>query len=251
MTCRRLPPLSEDAIVDVARGREVGRGTVAAVEAHVEQCATCAARLARERQLTEGLRALAAATASAAPSAEMELQLRAAFVAQHPPSAPAWWKVAAAAAAVVMAGGWWWATSQAPDAPRHDAAAQAKAVVAPPTAPASSQPAPAPGSLPTPREAAALEHRTSGAPPVRASRQRPSSGDTSFVVLPAAASLPDFESGVIVRMELPQAALPAYGLEIVPGRRTPVEADLLIGQDGQARAIRLVARPTVRLGAEQ
>jgi hypothetical protein len=52
-------------------------------------------------------------------------------------------------------------------------------------------------------------------------------------------------------MELPQAALPAYGLEIVPGRRTPVEADLLIGQDGQARAIRLVARPTVRLGAEQ
>jgi hypothetical protein len=75
--------------------------------------------------------------------------------------------------------------------------------------------------------------------------------ETGFVALPAAIGLPDFESGVIVRMELPVAALPSYGIEVVSDSKTPVEADLLIGQDGQARAIRLVNRVTTRSGAEQ
>ena len=69
-------------------------------------------------------------------------------------------------------------------------------------------------------------------------------------MLPAAANLPAFESGEIVRMELPVTALPAYGLEIAPEtRRSAVEADLLVGQDGQARAIRLVN--TARLQPNQ
>jgi hypothetical protein len=42
-------------------------------------------------------------------------------------------------------------------------------------------------------------------------------------------------------VELPVAALPAYGLSIVPDPTRPsVEADVIVGQDGQARAIRLV-----------
>jgi hypothetical protein len=42
-------------------------------------------------------------------------------------------------------------------------------------------------------------------------------------------------------MELPVTSLPLYGVEILPDtRHTPVQADLLVGQDGQARAIRLV-----------
>ena len=64
---------------------------------------------------------------------------------------------------------------------------------------------------------------------------------TGFVALPASAGLPAFESGEIVRMEVPVASLPAYGIDISPGVGTrPLEADLLIGQDGFARAIRLV-----------
>jgi hypothetical protein len=64
-----------------------------------------------------------------------------------------------------------------------------------------------------------------------------------FVALPSAAGLPDFESGEIVRMEIPLTSLPAYGIDIVPdAERSPVEADLLVGQDGQARAIRLVTK---------
>lgn len=63
-----------------------------------------------------------------------------------------------------------------------------------------------------------------------------------FVELPSASGLPEFESGTIVRMELPVASLPAYGIEI-PGAADDrlVEADLLVGQDGLTRAIRLVA----------
>ena len=64
-----------------------------------------------------------------------------------------------------------------------------------------------------------------------------------FVELPGAAGLPQFESGTIVRLVLPVASLPAYGIEIpAAADERPVEADLLVGQDGLTRAIRLVAR---------
>ena len=59
--------------------------------------------------------------------------------------------------------------------------------------------------------------------------------------IPSAVGLPELESGTVLRMELPLAALPEYGLDIAPdAMRTSVEADVLVGQDGQPRAIRLV-----------
>jgi hypothetical protein len=70
---------------------------------------------------------------------------------------------------------------------------------------------------------------------------------TGFVAIPGAAGLPAFESGEIVRVEVPLASLPTYGIEILPDVQTDViEADLLVGQDGQARAIRLVPVNEVR-----
>lgn len=80
--------------------------------------------------------------------------------------------------------------------------------------------------------------RPSGKTPRRASATvvRP----TGFVELPWTAGLPAFESGEIVRVEVPVASLPAYGVDISAGADRPVEADILIGQDGLARAIRLV-----------
>jgi len=71
----------------------------------------------------------------------------------------------------------------------------------------------------------------------RASVVRPS----GFIELPGSDGLPAFESGEIVRMEVPVATLPSYGIDISSGSTGgPVEADILIGQDGFARAIRLV-----------
>jgi hypothetical protein len=61
-----------------------------------------------------------------------------------------------------------------------------------------------------------------------------------FVELPWTAGLPAFESGEIVRVEVPVASLPAYGFDISRGTNRSVEADVLVGQDGLARAMRLV-----------
>lgn len=70
-----------------------------------------------------------------------------------------------------------------------------------------------------------------------------------FVTLPGAIGLPSFESGRIVRVDLPVSSLPAYGVELVPdAARNEVQADVLVGQDGQARAIRLVRTSTERSG---
>lgn len=61
-----------------------------------------------------------------------------------------------------------------------------------------------------------------------------------FVAVPGASALPQLESGSVIRYELPVTTLRAFGLDIVPEpARSTVDADLLIGQDGYARAIRL------------
>jgi hypothetical protein len=62
-----------------------------------------------------------------------------------------------------------------------------------------------------------------------------------FVSLPTAVGLPGLESGRIVRVELATSLLPAYGIDVVPDSEWGVvEADVLVGQDGQPGAIRFV-----------
>jgi hypothetical protein len=77
--------------------------------------------------------------------------------------------------------------------------------------------------------------------------QRPRAHEApQFVPIPGAAGLPDFESGTIVRMALQIASLPVYGVDISSATADgPVEADVLVGQDGQARAIRLVTTDSI------
>lgn len=60
-----------------------------------------------------------------------------------------------------------------------------------------------------------------------------------FVRWPGAAALPTFESGQLVRMELPASVLPLLGLSAAPDVNGKVQADVLVGQDGYARAVRL------------
>jgi len=62
---------------------------------------------------------------------------------------------------------------------------------------------------------------------------------TEFVMWPGAAELPRFESGQLMRMELPVSALPALGLAPPASRAVVVHADVLVGQDGFPRAVRL------------
>jgi hypothetical protein len=62
-----------------------------------------------------------------------------------------------------------------------------------------------------------------------------------FVPWPGAAALPAFESGHLVRTELPASVLPLLGITPSGPARNTVVADVLVGQDGLARAVRVVA----------
>jgi hypothetical protein len=78
--------------------------------------------------------------------------------------------------------------------------------------------------------------------PRRASTPRSQQAQREFIVLPGAAGLPAFESGRVVRVDMPVGVLPAYGLDVVPDASPGVvSAEFLIGQDGVPRAIRLAS----------
>lgn len=61
-----------------------------------------------------------------------------------------------------------------------------------------------------------------------------------FVMVPGAAALPPMESGSLVRMDVPVSMLPSLGFTPPANLITRVRADVIVGQDGLARAVRLV-----------
>ena len=235
MSCQSV----REAIVDVARDAGVGAGTRAAVECHVGHCAPCRLLMARERELSSGLRALAAASPAGAPD-PIEQRLMEAFALRHAAAgrsraalSPALW-VTAAVIAVAAGVAVSWAVAQ-----RQRLAEPAKPVLGV-EAREAQQPVQA---APVRAMANAQRELTAGRPRPTTSRPRPSEAvrPAAFVTLPSAVGLPEFESGEIFRMQIPLTSLPAYGIEIAPDARgTAVEADLLVGQDGRPRAIRLV-----------
>jgi len=91
-----------------------------------------------------------------------------------------------------------------------------------------------------------------GLAPVRGARHRAQSPATvrdlpgdqpparEFVLVPGAASLPRMESGSLVRMDVPVSMLPSLGITPPADRMAKVRADVIVGQDGLARAVRLV-----------
>jgi hypothetical protein len=218
MTCREF----EADVVELARATKADVAAAERLSAHLEQCPGCAARLYRERQLTAALKTLAGAEPPSARAAAIEAALLAAFAerrgaeaqqAQSPRSTfagralRAW--VAAAAVLVLAVAAWQgaarWTSSDG-------------------TA-AGTEAGPA---------------RLAGRPEAR---PVPAGGGQAlqFVALPTAIGLPALESGRIVRVQFPAAELPAYGFDVTPQPAAgAVEADLLVGQDGQPRAIRFV-----------
>jgi hypothetical protein len=109
---------------------------------------------------------------------------------------------------------------------------------------------PAPPAPPVATIAKSVPSVLPAVPMKPARRQRPAARvvrPEGFVALPGSAGLPAFESGTIVRLELSLASLPSYGVDITrAGTDRPVEADVLVGQDGQPRAIRLVSSDGAR-----
>jgi len=239
-------------LLDLARRVGADATRRQGARAHTEECQACRLFLERQETVTAGLRALADATRDAQPAGALGDRLQALFderqATAHPGPAnqhrlPAWLRVAAAV--LIGAGAIaWWQMARSPRAPEPGRSVQATgrpatapqvplaAGVSPAVAIPALQPAlPPPGPGPTRRSG----NRT---PRALSSRIVQAEG---FRPLPLAAALPDFESGEIVRTEVPLTSLPLYGISIPPDAEDrPVLIDLLVGQDGHPRAVRLV-----------
>lgn len=102
------------------------------------------------------------------------------------------------------------------------------------SAPATLARAPESARLYLPDPAFALS-ASAGKPPDRSDR-------AAFVMWPGAGSLPRFESGQLMRVELPASVVLSLGLRPSRPLRNDgtVQTDVLVGQDGYARAVRLV-----------
>ncbi len=258
MSCREYEP----DIVDLARGGGVSVEAGARLREHLAVCAGCAARFAREQRMTSALREVADFAPQPSRSDAIEAQLLQAFAAQHaagsrgaasrrPPfTARTAWGWLAAAAVLVLAIGVWRGTAswRSPDAagpvpaavateptgalaaaPKDPAPALRRDAVAIPAPPRDARPQAEPGRA---RAAQGL---------VQPAARAEAGGVLRFVSLPTAIGLPELESGRIVRVELATAMLPAFGFDVVPESESGViEADVLVGQDDQPRAIRFV-----------
>ncbi len=240
MSCRE----HEDTILDVARGVAGDRETAALLR-HAEECPGCALGLRRERALTAGLRALNAATPGGEPSPGVEAALLAAFAAsQRPVGAPAeagrsrsWqaWLAAAAALILVVSGSLMvWREGKVPQ-PRALERLDARPV--PGLGAPDALPAEVTGQRATlsTLRAAAVPTRTA-VPGDVATPEAPG----AFVPWPGAAALPEFENGELVRTELPASVLPLLGIAGAnQAAQATVVVDVVVGQDGYARAVRL------------
>ncbi len=271
----------ESQVEILARGALLEARTRAAAEAHGESCAACAARLADERALSVGLRALAAGMKTAEAPPRVEAALVAAFRAR-PASLPEESSEAVAASNVVPMSGhtparqWSWAKTIAvasmaaaaslalfvlvrPDASQSVPARQVM-IVEPPNNSTGGPPAPTvaqngshesvepevltprPAYVPRARAANASYNRGNRPPrPAQAADARAQEVATEFIPLIHAGQYAPAEEGHLVRVEVPRSALVSFGLPVnaeAPGGS--VKADVLMGQDGIARAIRFV-----------
>jgi hypothetical protein len=235
MTCRSV----ESYLVDIARGVSTDATRRVEIDRHLAGCDGCAARLEEERQLSTALARLAREAEEVPADPRSEQALLAAFdTAWTRPSIGiitarerVWPPLAAAAAVLIAAGVWTIANRfiQVPNraplppiatrAPIETPAANASAAHIPDT-PARKRPATTRGHRPSVRPPAATDA-------------------SAFIPWPGAETLPTFESGRLMRLDLPASIAISLGLLLPNSRSDVVRADILVGQDGLARAVRV------------
>ncbi len=267
MNCEALAEI----ILDMARGAAVPEAARLSVRRHTETCPSCAAEYARQRDLTTALQALAAEAQEWTAPAAMEQRLLAELAARQGREVPVAgrattgrWRYTLATAAALTLAVWglkeaWEPANRGTAEPAGKAAAggaEGSAATRAPMVETARPPGPTvlapvtvgaanpPSRVALPPSPSLQRTSRRGRPAVGATSQGNEATPIEFVRIPSAIGLPELESGTVLRMELPLTALPEYGLDIAPdAMRTSIEADVLVGQDGQPRAIRLVGIP--------
>jgi hypothetical protein len=273
MTCEEF----ERVVTDLACEFLIEAATRKRGLAHARACSACAARLQQERALTAALDLAASAETAQAP-ASMKTALLGAFQRQsRQANAPAplvrvkqsshgrsGWMTAAAAVllllAILVALQVLHRQSQAePPAGRQPQAAQeSPSKEAMPQTNGVAGPSSLESSITQRGDAqrAARNDKTGNPPRAQRRRMRPvfhpelarmtrpsrlSETVTDFIPLTELADATAISSGTIVRVEMPRASLIAMGLPLNAERAyQTVKADIVVGDDGLARAIRLV-----------
>jgi hypothetical protein len=216
--------------------------------AHTETCARCAARLACERTLLAGVQAVVGELADERASLRVEAALLLAFhersasgsgVLQMPQKRD--WAVliwAAAAAAVLALVSTVVVSRLQATSPNETRRAESPSSETPSLiAPSSDRDTAVNPDKNLAGQRRAVSRRRS----IRHSQPGASEIATDFMPLLEGDDLASLDSSQLVRVELPGSALIAVGLPVDPEMAdAPVKADVLLGHDGLARAIRFV-----------
>lgn len=237
MNCQRF----ETVVSELACGQMMEADVRGEALAHADACDDCAVRLRDEETLTRGLQSLAGEMALLNAPDEIELELREAFrnvrTVPRRHSNSRYWVAAVAAVLLIVIG----------VIAFRSRTEQRRQITADSTAPPQIQEAPKNLQVEeTPRtQEVAIK------PPRRRSVRRPANNEvanhvtreiaTDFMPLGYlnAATLQD--GGQIVRVELPRSALVNFGFPVNMDRyNEKVKADVLLGVDGMAHAIRFV-----------
>ncbi len=185
--------------------------------AHLAACAVCGKVMGNQRALAAGMRAAAADWRRTKAPNRVEAKLLAAFRGQAglaaPPPARRWWTTALAwtAAALVVAGAFLLFATRGRQTQ-------------------------APANVPVAAELAAIDW--SARLPAELAAQGAGEG---FITLPNADRLPPNEDLNVVRVEVPRSAMIALGYSVTADRAAErVRADVVMGSDGLARAVRFL-----------
>jgi hypothetical protein len=223
MTCEQI----RAQLIETARGRDLPSDLRGLVFAHSANCEDCARHLEVQRQLTTALADLAISTDGAPARIEQMLRRelpvempRRATPAPRLPRMPLVLTGALAAAAALIVSVMLLESSPRYSSPVTHAIEAQKASV-----PANST-VKSPAIAPASPDAAAEEDDSLYA---------------DFTPLPYAAELSPSESTDIVRVQLPRESLMTMGIPVsADAMGQIIQADVLLGMDGTARAIRLV-----------
>lgn len=251
MNCQRF----ENVVSELARGQMMAAEQRAEALVHHDVCEQCAARLRDEEMLTRGLRALGAEMEPLAAPVELENKLLEAFrsrntvapIASRRASGRYW--LAAVAAMLLIAISlvvfkWNSSPAEPQQAKQQDQPQNKPAVPAVNNEPQQVAVNTQAKSEPLPQRAQPKHNRRTVAPrpqnPQLASNVRNEIA-TDFIPLSYMTAANFQDGGQIIRVELPRSALANFGLPVNMDRyHEKVKADVLLGVDGLAHAIRFV-----------